>query len=346
MKITKEIAECVGLWLAEGDSKTTREITFTNNCIELILFFHENVFGLYKGVNKPRLYVYSPTNRIMIKELNGFKIRNYTDIRAKRTYYIYRLADVKFVKEWKKLVEIIKTDKNLYSQILRGIFAGEGNIKHDLKNNNTRNIRIASGKRNKFIDLLLTFFKIPIKYDPNKGSYWINARYLPIADKINIASLHPEKQSKFKKMILCLKEKHFSPNEFRSLILSELNDFKKTKNLAFKYERSQIRVLEILTQLKKEGHISNIKTKEGSFWAKKKIIEEFLFKEKVNLLHNIKKHKSFRHTGKVMNLSRKYVASKIRQFEKEGLLINENNEWNMTQKGKIVVGVDESGSEY
>jgi predicted transcriptional regulator len=47
-----------------------------------------------------------------------------------------------------------------------------------------------------------------------------------------------------------------------------------------------------------------------------------------------------------MNLSRKYVASKIRQFEKEGLLINENNEWNMTQKGKIVVGVDESGSEY
>ena len=37
MKINKkEIAECVGLWLAEGDNKTTAEVTFTNNCFELI----------------------------------------------------------------------------------------------------------------------------------------------------------------------------------------------------------------------------------------------------------------------------------------------------------------------
>ena len=37
--INKETAECVGLWLAEGDKKTFREVTFTNNSIELILFF-------------------------------------------------------------------------------------------------------------------------------------------------------------------------------------------------------------------------------------------------------------------------------------------------------------------
>ena len=36
----KEIAECVGLWLAEGDKKTSAEVTFTNNCMELIIFFH------------------------------------------------------------------------------------------------------------------------------------------------------------------------------------------------------------------------------------------------------------------------------------------------------------------
>ena len=33
---TSEIAECVGLWLAEGDNKTRMEITFTNNCLFLI----------------------------------------------------------------------------------------------------------------------------------------------------------------------------------------------------------------------------------------------------------------------------------------------------------------------
>jgi len=54
MEITKELVECVGLWLAEGDNKTNQEITFTNNCLELILFFQENISNVYFGKNKPR----------------------------------------------------------------------------------------------------------------------------------------------------------------------------------------------------------------------------------------------------------------------------------------------------
>ena len=37
--MSKEIAQSVGLWLAEGDSKSCNEITFTNNCFELIKLF-------------------------------------------------------------------------------------------------------------------------------------------------------------------------------------------------------------------------------------------------------------------------------------------------------------------
>ena len=36
IKVTPEIAECIGLWLAEGDTETKREITFTNNCCSLV----------------------------------------------------------------------------------------------------------------------------------------------------------------------------------------------------------------------------------------------------------------------------------------------------------------------
>ena len=149
--MNKEIAECVGLWLAEGDKKTTAEVTFTNNCIELIIFFHETIKALYKGKNKPRIYVYSPTDRILILKLQGFVIRNYVDKRANRTYYIYRLADTEFVKEWEKIVNSIKNDTSYYSDILRGIFAGEGYVKHDLKNNNSRNVTISAGLRDLFI---------------------------------------------------------------------------------------------------------------------------------------------------------------------------------------------------
>ncbi len=36
-----QLAECVGLWLAEGDNKSRGEITFTNNCYELIKHFSQ-----------------------------------------------------------------------------------------------------------------------------------------------------------------------------------------------------------------------------------------------------------------------------------------------------------------
>ena len=29
-----KLAECIGLWLAEGDSKTNSELTITNNCYD------------------------------------------------------------------------------------------------------------------------------------------------------------------------------------------------------------------------------------------------------------------------------------------------------------------------
>lgn len=29
------VARCAGLWLAEGDTKSKSELTFTNNCIDI-----------------------------------------------------------------------------------------------------------------------------------------------------------------------------------------------------------------------------------------------------------------------------------------------------------------------
>ena len=45
----KKIAECVGLWLAEGDNKSNREITFTNNEFSLIELFHKTIQKLFSN---------------------------------------------------------------------------------------------------------------------------------------------------------------------------------------------------------------------------------------------------------------------------------------------------------
>ena len=73
MEINHNIARTVGLWLAEGDNKCTNEITFTNNCFELIEFFDRNMERNFrKDIGNKRLYVYScDGDKIIISSIKG-----------------------------------------------------------------------------------------------------------------------------------------------------------------------------------------------------------------------------------------------------------------------------------
>lgn len=342
---SKEIAECVGLWLAEGDKKTSAEVTFTNNCMELIMFFHETIKPLYKGKNKPRIYVYSPTDRILISKLQEFVIRNYVDKRANRTYYIYRLADTEFVKEWKKIVELVKNREEYYEDVLRGIFAGEGNVKHDFENNNARNVRISVGLRDPFIEKLLIYFNVKFSYEEHKKQYVITGRCLDKLKEIKIASLHPEKEVKFRKMFECLKENHYSAGELKTLLLKELNEFKKTSELAIKLQKSDLRILEVLCGLKKEGKIGVVRIKGNSYWIRKEILDGYLNSEKIKLLRYVMKKQTMTAIGKSLNLSRKSIRNRLLKLEKEGVVEKKGEHWMVKEEAKTLLGIDESGSE-
>ena len=119
--MNKEIAECVGLWLAEGDRKTNAEITFTNNCLSLIKHFHKTLTSLFEMKNyNPRIYIYSPNNKYPKIKLDGIKIKKYVDKRATKLYCIWRVASVELVKVWKSLVVENSSKEENYSSILRG----------------------------------------------------------------------------------------------------------------------------------------------------------------------------------------------------------------------------------
>lgn len=268
------------------------------------------------------------------------------DRRANWTYCIYRLADVEFVKKWKGMVNQIKNDSNFYPEILRGIFAGEGNIKHYQKHNNSRSVRIASGKRNSFIEKLLLFFDIVFKFDANKRAYWITGRHLEKLNELDVASLHPEKEAKFRKMINSLKEKHFSPGELKLLVFGKLDCFWKTSNLANFFKKSDIRILEVLRELKKENKVDNIKMKSGSFWIKKELKDKYLYDEQINILNYLNERSNVSFIGKKIGLSRKVVRSRLVNYQSEGLVRYEEGFWRMTEKGKTICGIDESGSEF
>ena len=74
-------AECVGLWLAEGDQKTIAEITFTNNSWELIEFFGKTILQLFsKHKINPRVYTYS-ADRQKINISTDWRIKKKSEYR-------------------------------------------------------------------------------------------------------------------------------------------------------------------------------------------------------------------------------------------------------------------------
>lgn len=340
-----ELAECIGLWLAEGDNKTKAEVTLTNNCLELILFFQRVIKNIYKGHNKPRLYIYSPNKKRLIYQLNGFKkINYYIDERANRPYYIYRLADVKFMHVWKDLVNQFKKESKYYADILRGIFAGEGNIHHTPQCNNHRSIRISSGFKNEFIEKLLAYFKINYKYNERHREYEIYGANLDRAYEIDIASLHPEKQHKFNHMILSVKEKHYSPNFLKKAIYSKLNSIYTAKDLSKEFSRDFTRIQEVLGELKKEGKIQNVKIKDKSLWAENSIMERYLLNKKISFLRSFNKTRNITQLSNNINLGVKAIRKRLKVLEKSNLVKKSSNGWKMTEKGTaLICGIDEAG---
>lgn len=157
----KKLFQCVGLWLAEGDRKSDYEITFTNNCWQLINLFHLALKKRYKLKNKEvRIYVYSKKGSKLKIPLSGVRTKFYTDRRATKPYYIWRLGSRKTLEVWKELVAGICSRRKNYEGILQGFFAGEGHVKST--SNKSRSVIMSQAKPLDVIDKALGYLKFII----------------------------------------------------------------------------------------------------------------------------------------------------------------------------------------
>jgi predicted transcriptional regulator len=340
----KEIAECVGLWLAEGDNTSIAEITLTNNNLEIILFFHEIIKKLYQGKNEPSIYIYSPTPKQLFHSLNNFKkVKFYVDERANRCYYIYRLADRKFVKRWHGIVNKIKINKCLYPEILRGFFAGEGNVKTG--SHSSRRVRI-SQLRSKFIEKILDYFAIKYYYDESHREYEISNRInLERLEEIEVSTLHPEKHSKFKKMIESYKQHHYSRGKFKNMILTVLEKPLRVKDMSLMFDRTESRVSRTLIELRKEKLADYLRVGNFTFWMKPDIKQKLISDEIIRLLSNIDPSKSVSKVAREIGIYRKTLKRKLDRLEVLGFAKRNNKGWMITQEGKkLILGIDEAGN--
>lgn len=332
----KELIECVGLWLAEGDTETNDEVTLTNNSIEIILFFCERIIKIYDGENKPRIYVYSPSERKMYDSMifNKIQIRFYQDFRANRPYYIFRLADVSFIRKWHEIVRGIKKDKDAYEDLLRDFFAGEGNVKFDSVQGE-RTVRIAQKKRDKFLESIFRTFKLTFEFDKEKRIYWIRGKKnLEKLYNIKIASLHPEKQSDFQKMM----ESYNKPRKYtRKEVYDILKEPKRIKTLSKVLNKPWREIFPTLKKLKEEEKVGYFRKGRNVYWGRMETVKKVLLNRKIKLLLSIDKPKIINELARETGVYRKVISKRLKEMKRLGLVNVKDGKWIRTKEGDSFV---------
>jgi len=331
-------AECIGLWLAEGDNKTTSEITFTNNCLDLINLFYNVINKNFSHYHyNPRIYVYSKNKEEIKIPYENCIVKYYVHKRATKPFFILRFASVRMIKEWKDFVNKILQKKEVYPYILRGFFAGEGNIKEG--SHSLRVLRIAQGRQKDFIDNLLNELNIKYLFRPNERAYVISGKLnWNIFAKYTLADLHPDKKRKFWQVYNSFKQEHYPTNHLIREVLEILENPKTTRYLSSYFNRSFARIQDVLIILKKQDKINNFRVRNVDYWIKNGdlIIISKIKKEYLLFLSRPKKTSDF---AKNFKVCWKSSFKRLRELEKLGLVIREDNgNWKRVKtKRKIFV---------
>jgi hypothetical protein len=340
MEITKkEIAECVGLWLAEGDHKTTGEITFTNNCFELVKLFHNVMIHLYANEKfKPRICSYSKDWRSE-DSLDNILIKHYLDLRANRPYYLYRIWSVSLISKWKKLVNELLTQEVWSYDILRGFFAGEGNIKNGKRN---RAVRIAQKQTLKWVDKTLTKMKVKFNFNARERAYviWGRESWDKLAE-IRIADLHPLKKDRFWQIYSQFKEYHYSPGLLKNSILGLLHKMHTRNEISLILGRTPARINDVLRELEDEDKIKPFKVRSKVYWIRTDqnlVIISSIKQNYLNLLDNYNKTYEF---AREMQVDWKSAYRRLNELKKLGLVSLKEDKWERlpTTKRLVVIKV-------
>ena len=336
--LNKQTAECVGLWLAEGDTKTKHEITFTNNCWELIELFYKTVNKLFKEDSfNPRIYVYSKNKERIEIPYKDCVVKFYIHRRAKKPFFILRFASVKIVKKWKKIVESFLKKEEAFPYLFRGFFAGEGNVYQGT--NNRRILRIAQKEKKEFIDNWLKFFNLHYSFEKGNRNYVIWRKFSwDLFAGLNLADLHPLKKEKFWNVYNSFKEEHYPPNYLIKEVYNFLNHPLTTKELAIKFKRSSARMQDVLILLKKQRKAFNFRIGSIDYWINDpNLIIISLIKHKyLKFLDTQRNTSDF---AKHFKVCWKSSFNRLNELEKLNLVRREKNgEWIKLQtKKKLLV---------
>ncbi len=329
------LAQCVGLWLAEGDRKTKNEITFTNNNLDLVILFKRTIENLF-FTKKSKIYVYSKEKDKPNLSFPDTIIHYYLDDRANKPCYLFRFNSTHLLKEWHEIVNEISEIQECYIDILRGFFAGEGNIKRG--SHNSRCIRMAQKKEMPIINNILNFLGVTFRFKENESGYIITGKWN--WDKlatIDVASLHHKKHIDFWISYRDFKEDHYQKFYLKNKVYDSLYQPRTTRELSKIFHRGFYRAGEVLSDLKQEGKAMNFRVGSIDYWTNKRDII-IISKRKQKYLNLLRDGKKTIYTlAEALKINNRPVEKRLLELQHLGLIEKKNNEWKITKIDKKII---------
>jgi hypothetical protein len=328
----------VGLWLAEGDHKSLREVTFTNNQAKLVAFFHEALWSNFRPRNSARVYVYLPSKKTrFIRPVSGAAYRTYIDRRANLPYYIYRVSGVELVKTWRRTVKAVCANPSNYQGILQGFFAGEGNVKEIIAHH-SRVLRIAQGKKFRLLERILRFFGLQFTYESLGRTYVISGRNnLEKLWSLRVSTLHSKKHARFGAMMSSYQQHHYDKYYLGPRILEILSSPLTTSEISIRVSRSVSRANQVLTPLRRNGEVEMFKVRSSCYWIRSDQRCIIISREKYNILKALSRHRGVSEVANVVRRTEKSVSRRLEELLRLGLVQKANSNWRTIEVSKRVI---------
>jgi predicted transcriptional regulator len=332
----KRVAQTVGLWLAEGDRQTRREITFTNNQPHLVTFFHDVITKCLHPPRTARIAVYLPNAGFPhLMPVRRARYRDYIDARANSPYYIYRVSGVEKNREWRAIVSQVCSTSFNYQFVLQGFFAGEGNVKQG--SHNSRAVRIAQAHPLPLLERMLRHYGISFIYGGHR-EYTISGRdNLEKFLALQMTCLHRLKHEKFLRMMAGYRQRHYPKHTLNDHVYKELVIPRTTKDLATRFERTSSRLVRVLSTLCLSGNVQRYHVNSTYYWVRADSQLIVVSKQKMRILNLLKVPYRLFELATILRVNAKAVSHRMNELEKLGLVRREKANWHSIATASQVV---------
>ena len=202
----------------------------------------------------------------------------------------------------------------------------------------SRVLRIAQGKRLGLLERILSHFGVKFRYEASGRSYVISGRdNLEKLWNLGVSELHSKKHARFAAMLSSYRQHHYKRLSLGPRILETLLSPMTTREIAARVGRSESRVNQVLTGLRRGNKVEMFKVRSSYYWTKNSQQNIMISSEKFEVLKALGRPRRQFEIARIVDRSERSVSRRLAELTRLGLVEKVNSNWRRIEAAKRVI---------